>query len=150
VIFEGRHITQYCSIDELLQVDHKMRVIWDAVCQMDLSAFIEPIKARQHGPKAERPARVSNTDPETRNMKMPNGGFNPAHNVQFASDPISRRPTQNSRNAVIRTNRGMATLSVRGIGKAEIVKDSQALRPGTCLEHFTSCSSVHSRNGERN
>jgi transposase len=37
----------YCSIDELVPVDHKVRVIWDAVCQMDLSAFIEPIKARE-------------------------------------------------------------------------------------------------------
>jgi hypothetical protein len=36
-----------CSIDELVAVDHKVRVIWDAVCEMDLSAFIEPIAARE-------------------------------------------------------------------------------------------------------
>jgi transposase len=36
-----------CSIDELVAVDHKVRVIWDAVCQMDLSAFTEPILARE-------------------------------------------------------------------------------------------------------
>jgi transposase len=53
-------------------------------------AKVEESKAKQHGPKAERPARASTTDPEARNMKMPNGGFNPAYNVQFASDPISR------------------------------------------------------------
>lgn len=53
-------------------------------------AKVEQSKAKQHGAKAERAARASTTDPEARNMKMPNGGFNPAYNVQLASDPISR------------------------------------------------------------
>jgi transposase len=30
-------------------------------------------------------ARASTTDPESRNMKMPDGGFRPAYNVQFAT-----------------------------------------------------------------
>jgi len=34
--------------------------------------------------------RVSTTDPDARNMKMANGGYNPAFNVQFASDMGSR------------------------------------------------------------
>ena len=34
--------------------------------------------------------RVSSTDPEARVMKMPNGGFNPAYNVQLAADTHSR------------------------------------------------------------
>lgn len=34
--------------------------------------------------------RVSTTDPDARKMKMANGGFNPAYNVQFASDGDSR------------------------------------------------------------
>lgn len=34
--------------------------------------------------------RVSTTDAETRRMKMPNGGFNPAVNVQLATDTESR------------------------------------------------------------
>jgi transposase len=51
---------------------------------------VEASKAKQHGSKAERAARASTTDPQARNMKMPNGGFNPAYNVQLASDPISR------------------------------------------------------------
>ena len=34
--------------------------------------------------------RVSTTDPEARRMKMPNGGFNPAVNVQLATDTASR------------------------------------------------------------
>jgi transposase len=37
-----------------------------------------------------RQPRVSTTDPEARRMKMPNGGFNPAVNVQLATDTGSR------------------------------------------------------------
>jgi hypothetical protein len=51
---------------------------------------VEAAKARSHDKKRERPARASTTDPQARVMKMPNGGFNPAYNVQVASDPISR------------------------------------------------------------
>jgi len=35
-------------------------------------------------------ARVSTTDPEARVMKMADGGFRPAHNVQFATDTESQ------------------------------------------------------------
>jgi transposase len=35
-------------------------------------------------------ARCSTTDPEARNMKMANGGFRPAYNVQFATDGETR------------------------------------------------------------
>ncbi len=38
----------------------------------------------------EKELRVSTTDPEARVMKMPNGGFNPAVNVQLATDTASR------------------------------------------------------------
>lgn len=38
--------------------------------------------------KAE--ARVSTTDADARVMKMPDGGFRPAYNVQLAADPVSR------------------------------------------------------------
>jgi transposase len=37
-----------------------------------------------------RQPRVSTTDPQARVMKMPNGGFNPAVNVQLATDTQSR------------------------------------------------------------
>jgi transposase len=37
-----------------------------------------------------RQPRVSTTDPQARRMKMPNGGFNPAVNVQLATDTGSR------------------------------------------------------------
>jgi transposase len=52
--------------------------------------------ARQagHGKRGEqirqRQPRVSTTDAEARVMKMPNGGFNPAVNVQLATDTVSR------------------------------------------------------------
>lgn len=35
-------------------------------------------------------ARVSTTDPEARKMKMPDGGYRPAYNVQFATDGDAR------------------------------------------------------------
>lgn len=42
-------------------------------------------------PKAKREqARVSTTDPDARVMKMPDGGFRPAFNVQFAADTKSQ------------------------------------------------------------
>lgn len=45
----------------------------------------------QHGQKVrERQPRVSTTDPEARRMKMANGGFNPAVNLQLATDTNSR------------------------------------------------------------
>lgn len=37
-------------------------------------------------PSKKDKARVSTTDPDSRVMKMANGGFNPAFNVQFATD----------------------------------------------------------------
>jgi transposase len=44
-----------------------------------------------HGKKIrERHPRVSTTDAQARRMKMPNGGFNPAVNVQLATDTESR------------------------------------------------------------
>jgi hypothetical protein len=38
----------------------------------------------------EKELRVSSSDPEARVMKMPNGGYHAACNVQLASDPQSR------------------------------------------------------------
>lgn len=43
---------------------------------------VEAKKQEQDKPKA----RVSTTDPDARVMKMANGGFNPAYNVQIATD----------------------------------------------------------------
>ncbi|MEW5919093.1 MAG: transposase [Gemmatimonadota bacterium] len=45
-------------------------------------------EARKKGTSAE--ARASTTDPEARSMKMGDGGFRPAYNVQFATDGDAR------------------------------------------------------------
>ncbi len=53
---------------------------------------LEAIKAaqRQDKPASRQAPRVSTTDPEARKMKMADGGFAPAYNVQIATDPQSR------------------------------------------------------------
>jgi transposase len=56
----------------------------------------------------ERQPRVSTTDAEARRMKMPNGGFNPAVNVQLATDTESRAIV-----AVEVTNEGADSVGLR-------------------------------------
>jgi transposase len=51
---------------------------------------LQEMKRKQHGNKSKQPARVSLTDPEARIMKMGDGGFRPAYNVQVVSDTESR------------------------------------------------------------
>lgn len=56
---------------------------------------VQAVKARNRGRKrgkksASSEARVSTTDPEARVMKMADGGFRPAYNVQIATDVDSR------------------------------------------------------------
>jgi len=48
------------------------------------------VRAAKETPKAKEEARVSTTDPEARVMKMGDGGFRPAFNVQLATDTTSR------------------------------------------------------------
>jgi transposase len=45
--------------------------------------------AKNH-PQRKTETRVSTTDPEARRMKMANGGYHPAYNLQFATDVESR------------------------------------------------------------
>ena len=44
------------------------------------------VQQHKSGDEAKQKARVSTTDPEARVMKMPDGGFRPAYNVQLATD----------------------------------------------------------------
>ena len=46
-------------------------------------------KAKNH-PQRKKETRVSTTDPQARVMKMANGGFRPAYNLQFATDTETR------------------------------------------------------------
>jgi hypothetical protein len=54
----------------------------------------EAARRAGHGKRGEqlrnRQPQVSTSDAEARVMKMPNGGFNPAVNVQLATDTVSR------------------------------------------------------------
>lgn len=54
--------------------------------------IVVAVKRRNRGRKGKKagPPRVSTTDPESRVMKMADGGFRPAFNVQLATDATSR------------------------------------------------------------
>lgn len=55
------------------------------------AALAEMPKARAAKDKRDQDqARVSTTDPEARVMKMPDGGYRPAYNFQFAADTAKR------------------------------------------------------------
>jgi transposase len=51
---------------------------------------VQQHKEKRGGDSLKNPARGSTTDPDARVMKMANGGFNPAFNVQFATDTESQ------------------------------------------------------------
>src|SRR5208282_3830291 len=53
-------------------------------------ALAELPKVAAHKNNRQEAARVSSTDPQARVMKMGDGGFRPAYNVQFATDTESR------------------------------------------------------------
>lgn len=57
---------------------------------LEALASLERVKARHNGKSSGAAARSSTTDAESRVMKMPDGGFRPAYNVQLASDVSSR------------------------------------------------------------
>jgi len=58
---------------------------------LDEMAIIEKKKAEQkRRSDRNKPLRASTTDPEARVMKMADGGFRPAYNVQLATDVDSR------------------------------------------------------------
>ncbi|WP_390622261.1 IS1182 family transposase [Tautonia marina] len=58
---------------------------------LDELAKVEQAKAQQKAkPSRSNPARASTTDPESRYMRMPDGGSRPAYNVQLAVDTESR------------------------------------------------------------
>lgn len=47
-------------------------------------AALKQQQAKKKGPREKAQARASTTDPDARVMKMPDGGFRPAYNVQLA------------------------------------------------------------------
>ena len=93
---------------------------------------VQAAKERQakHAGKARqaklREARVSTTDPEARVMKMPDGGFRPAYNVQLATDVDSQVIV-----GVAVTNRG--TDQGEGLVMEEQVTQRAGRHPGAYL-----------------
>jgi len=78
-------------------VRERQKRLEQAIAQLPELKKKQEEAARQAGRNGKRgqqilqkQPRVSTTDPEARVMKMPNGGFNPAVNVQLASDTASR------------------------------------------------------------
>lgn len=57
---------------------------------MDACVEVQAAKQKRGGDSLKHPARASTTDPEARNMKMPDGGFQPAYNVQFSTDTATQ------------------------------------------------------------
>jgi transposase len=53
-------------------------------------AELPKVREAKRSTEEKAEARVSTTDPEARVMKMADGGFRPAYNVQLAADPSSR------------------------------------------------------------
>jgi transposase len=53
-------------------------------------AEVQAAKEKRRGDSLKNPARASTTDPDARNMKMADGGYRPAYNVQFATDVDSQ------------------------------------------------------------
>jgi len=57
------------------------------VARVDEALAQQPaVEATKRGPQARTRAKVSTTDPDARVMKLMDGGFRPAYNVQFATD----------------------------------------------------------------
>jgi hypothetical protein len=91
--------------DDLVSASHPVRLVMAVVEKLErleqAIAQLPELKQKQaeaarragHGKRGEqiraRQPRVSTSDAEARVMKMPNGGFNPAVNVQLATDTVS-------------------------------------------------------------
>jgi len=57
---------------------------------LEALAEVEEKKARRGRDSLKSPARASTTDPDARTMKVADGGFRPAYNVQFSTDTASQ------------------------------------------------------------
>ena len=71
---------QLLSLDQLIDSEHRVRVVWQYVESLDLSELYQSIKATVDNVGRDP------VDPESRRMKMGDSGTRPAMNAQFASD----------------------------------------------------------------
>src|SRR5271165_396707 len=79
------------AVTETLQAQQREQAHQRAEREARKAALAQPDEAKPIPPKpeAEKEPRASTTDAEARVMKMADGGFRPAYNVQFASDTTS-------------------------------------------------------------
>ena len=61
-----------------------------ALAQLPVQQSAQAKAAKRSGLSKPRETRVSTTDPDARKMKVADGGYRPAYNVQLACDPRSR------------------------------------------------------------
>lgn len=64
----------------------RLKAIEAALAQIPIIEEQRDEQEKKHRKRPSGEIRVSTTDPESRVMKMANGGFNPAYNVQLATD----------------------------------------------------------------
>ena len=67
--------------------DERVAKVGDALTAL---AQVQAQKEKRGGDSLKHEARASTTDPESRVMKGPDGGFRPSYNVQFATDTKSQ------------------------------------------------------------
>ena len=76
------------------EIAAKQRAAEDRVAKVTAAlaacAEVQAMKEERGGDSLKNPARASTTDADARNMKMADGGFRPAYNVQFATDTESQ------------------------------------------------------------
>src|ERR1700677_2003789 len=87
----GRRVKEALAVTETLQAQQQERARQRAEREAGKPAVVQPDEANAKKPKpeVEKEPRASTTDAEARVMKMADGGFRPAYNVQFASDTTS-------------------------------------------------------------
>jgi transposase len=82
----ARRVNEALAVTEALHAQQQERARQRAEREASKPAVAQPDQAK---PEAEKEPRASTTDAEARVMKMADGGFRPAYNVQFSSDTTS-------------------------------------------------------------
>lgn len=72
------------------QTEARLRAAKDRQARVKRALSEMPSVEAKKGPEDKPNARVSTTDPEARVMRMADGGYRPAYNIQFATDPESQ------------------------------------------------------------
>ena len=87
----ARRVKQALAVTETLRAQQQERARQRVEREARKPAVAQPDEAKPEKPKleVEKEPRASTTDAEARVMKMADGGFRPAYNVQFASDTTS-------------------------------------------------------------